>query len=49
MLELHPRASQGPTLIGAFLNLILFGTFLVQASFYFSTHKRCVVPFAPAV
>ncbi|ETW75679.1 hypothetical protein HETIRDRAFT_106358 [Heterobasidion irregulare TC 32-1] len=34
------KTVQGPTLIGAFLNLILFGTFLVQASFYFSTHKR---------
>ncbi|ETW75681.1 hypothetical protein HETIRDRAFT_412107 [Heterobasidion irregulare TC 32-1] len=31
---------QGPTLIGLFLNLILYGTFISQAHFYFSTFKR---------
>ena len=34
---------QGPTLIGLFFNLILYGTFLSQAHYYFSTFKRCVV------
>lgn len=31
---------QGPTLIGLFLNLILYGTFISQAHFYFSTFRR---------
>lgn len=31
---------QGPTLIGLFFNLILYGTFLSQAHYYFTTFKR---------
>lgn len=34
------RTVQGPALIGLFFNLILYGTFLTQTQYYFSSYKR---------
>lgn len=35
--------SQGPTLVGTFLNLILYGVFMTQVYLYFNMYKQYVL------